>query len=283
MALAPSSAACAIFCAWTCPSSLVGVIQTISMGMPCVDASSFAALSAPFRADRKIGLAALFAIIAIRRPGARAGAAAGAGALFCSLPHPLSQPAIIIPNSAVVSLVFISASRDLPFIRRNVFSTGQPNPRREGPAGRVLPTSPHLHELADDGRQPSASHRQSPAEASHVARSTAGHRQHLQVSSESGRSAVVTGALRCEIRMENEGFAGGADVHGDGPHGAACTHRPRRAYEASATRRYSCLRLVDHRTLECFSSSPECRSRCGHTDVMAEPSANVRSAVNFWD
>ena len=22
---------------------------------------------------------------------------------------------------------------------------------------------------------------------------------------------------------------------------------------------------------------------CGHTDVMAEPSANVRSAVNFWD
>ena len=118
MALAPSSVACAIFCAWTCPSSLVGVIQTISMGMPCLDASSFAAVSAPLRADRKIGFVALFAIIAIRRPGARAGAGVGAGALFCSLPHPLSQPAIIIPISTVVTLVFISASRELPFIRR---------------------------------------------------------------------------------------------------------------------------------------------------------------------
>jgi hypothetical protein len=69
----------------------------------------------------KIGLLALFAIIAIRSPGARAGADVGAGALFCSLPHPLSQPAIINPISAVVTLVFISASRELPFIRRCAF------------------------------------------------------------------------------------------------------------------------------------------------------------------
>src|SRR6218665_2116733 len=109
MALTPSLVASAIFCAWTCPSSLVGVIHTMSIGVLCFAASSFAAVSAPLRAERKIGLVALFAIIAMCRPGARGGgAAAGAGVLCLSLLHPLRQPAIINPISEVVSLVFIA-------------------------------------------------------------------------------------------------------------------------------------------------------------------------------
>ena len=73
MALARSLTACATAVAWSCPSSWSGVIQTIWIGMPCFSASSFAAVSAPLRAETKTGLVVLFAIIAIVRPGARAG------------------------------------------------------------------------------------------------------------------------------------------------------------------------------------------------------------------
>src|SRR6185503_21209169 len=68
-ALAPSLTACAMRCACTWPSSPGGVSHTISTGTPVDAVSSFAAASAPVRADRKTGLAELFAIIAIFSPG----------------------------------------------------------------------------------------------------------------------------------------------------------------------------------------------------------------------
>ena len=74
IAFAPSLTACAMRCAWTWPSSAGGVSQTISIGMPCFCDSSFAAASAPVRADRNTGLVELFAIIAILS-GWRAGGA----------------------------------------------------------------------------------------------------------------------------------------------------------------------------------------------------------------
>ena len=69
MALAPSFTAWAMRCACTWPSSLGGVSQSISTGTPVFAVRSFAAASAPVRADRKTGLVELFAIIAILKPG----------------------------------------------------------------------------------------------------------------------------------------------------------------------------------------------------------------------
>src|SRR5262245_6996442 len=82
-AVAPSLTAWASRCAWTWPSSAGGVSQTISIGTLCFAESSFAAASAPVRADRNTGLVELFAIIAILMPWVRA-PAAGAAPCCCS-------------------------------------------------------------------------------------------------------------------------------------------------------------------------------------------------------
>ena len=102
MALARSLTACATATAWSCPSSRSGVIQTISMGMPCFSTRSFAATSAPLRADTKMGLVVFFAIITIFKPDGRTGTDVVAGALGCSAPQPLSHPAISVTMSAVL-------------------------------------------------------------------------------------------------------------------------------------------------------------------------------------
>ena len=107
MALARSLTACATAVAWSSPSSWSGVIQTIWMGMPCFSPSSLAAVSAPLRADTKTGLVVLFAIIAILRPGPRAGSEAAGGAAGCSPPQAPNQLVISITMSAVVTLLFI--------------------------------------------------------------------------------------------------------------------------------------------------------------------------------
>ena len=52
--------------ACTAPSSCGGVNQMISMGAPIRFDRSFAAVSAPRRADRNTGFVELFAIIAMR-------------------------------------------------------------------------------------------------------------------------------------------------------------------------------------------------------------------------
>jgi hypothetical protein len=64
-AVAPSFTACAMRCACTWPSSDGGVSHTISTGTPCFCDMSFAAASAPVRAERNTGFVELFAIIAI--------------------------------------------------------------------------------------------------------------------------------------------------------------------------------------------------------------------------
>src|SRR5262245_27296263 len=76
--------------AWTCPSSDGGVSQAISIGTLCFCDSSFAAASAPVRADKNTGLVELLAIIAIFSPRAGAAGAAvdvDAGAPDSLLPH----------------------------------------------------------------------------------------------------------------------------------------------------------------------------------------------------
>src|SRR4051812_24665149 len=65
-ALAPSLTAWAMRWAWIWPSSWGGVSQITSMGTPVRPDRSFAAVSAPRRADRNTGLVELFAIIAMR-------------------------------------------------------------------------------------------------------------------------------------------------------------------------------------------------------------------------
>jgi hypothetical protein len=93
IASAPSFTACAMRCACTWPSSVGGVSHAISMGTPCFAESSFAAASAPVRAERNTGFVELFAIIAILRPffaaaGFAASAFAGsAGGALCGAPH----------------------------------------------------------------------------------------------------------------------------------------------------------------------------------------------------
>ena len=89
-ALAPSLTACAMRCAWTWPSSGGGVSQTISIGTLCFCDSSFAAASAPVRADRNTGLVELLAIIAIFSPRCPAGAAPVDGVLDSRPPHAVS-------------------------------------------------------------------------------------------------------------------------------------------------------------------------------------------------
>ena len=84
MAVAPSFTACAMRWAWIWPSSVGGVSHTISIGWPIFADKSRAAVSAPRRAERKIGLVELLAIIAMRigLPAVRvASAAAPAGTL----------------------------------------------------------------------------------------------------------------------------------------------------------------------------------------------------------
>src|SRR5882724_8747478 len=76
MALAPSFTAWAMRWAWICPSSCGGVSQAISIGTPMLAESSLAVVSAPVRAERKIGLVELLAIIAMRMPRDAGGAAA---------------------------------------------------------------------------------------------------------------------------------------------------------------------------------------------------------------
>src|SRR5262252_10194122 len=74
-AFAPSLTAWAMRWAWIWPSSWGGVSHMISIGTPVRSDRSFAAVSAPRRADRKTGLVELFAIIAMRIGLAAAGAA----------------------------------------------------------------------------------------------------------------------------------------------------------------------------------------------------------------
>src|SRR4029078_4169316 len=80
-ALAPSLTAWAMRWAWIWPSSWGGVSQISSIGTPVRADRSFAAVSAPRRAERKTGLVELLAIIAMRigfppRAGGGGGAAA---------------------------------------------------------------------------------------------------------------------------------------------------------------------------------------------------------------
>src|SRR5215207_627446 len=96
-AVAPSLTACASRCAWTWPSSAGGVSQTISTGTLCFCDSSFAAASAPVRADRNTGLVELLAIIAIFNPGPRPGASATAGLLPSLLQPAASARARVNP------------------------------------------------------------------------------------------------------------------------------------------------------------------------------------------
>ena len=88
---APSLTACAIRCAWTCPSSVGGVIHAISTGTPCSVDSSFAAASAPVRADKNTGFVELLAITAIFRPRGLAGPPPVSGA---DEPHAAASAAI---------------------------------------------------------------------------------------------------------------------------------------------------------------------------------------------
>src|SRR5688572_27833055 len=95
-------------CAWTWPSSAGGVSHTISIGMPCFCDSSFAAASAPVRADRNTGLVELLAIIAIFSPALSVGASTTPG-----LPPSLLQPmasarARVNPYVQVLIVVFSS-------------------------------------------------------------------------------------------------------------------------------------------------------------------------------
>src|SRR5688572_30116164 len=83
---APSLTACAMRCAWICPSSVGGVSQAISTLIPCFADISFAAASAPVRAERKTGFVELFAIIAILKapPAAAPAGVVVAGGWACS-------------------------------------------------------------------------------------------------------------------------------------------------------------------------------------------------------
>src|ERR1041384_2356845 len=96
IALAPAFTACWIRSACPSPSSGGGVSQlTCTSTWYCAE-SSFAAASAPVRAERNTGLVELFAIIAILRPGCFAApVAAGCGddeqALVVSATIRLSQ------------------------------------------------------------------------------------------------------------------------------------------------------------------------------------------------
>jgi len=95
MTEAPSFTAWATRCACTWPSSVGGVIQTTSIGMPFFADSSFAAASAPVRAERKTGFVELFAIMAIFSPLAEDGAGAVAAGAFAgeAAPPPGSHAA----------------------------------------------------------------------------------------------------------------------------------------------------------------------------------------------
>src|SRR5262245_12658183 len=84
-ALAPSLTAWAIRCAWIWPSSWGGVSHMISIGTPVRPERSFAAVSAPRRAERKTGFVELFAIIAMR-----IGFAPGVGTALVPVPSPVA-------------------------------------------------------------------------------------------------------------------------------------------------------------------------------------------------
>src|SRR3954451_20847495 len=87
-AVAPSLTAWAMRCAWIWPSSWGGVNHMISIGTPVRPVRSFAAVSAPRRAERKTGLVELLAIIAIR-----IGFAPGIGAAAPPVPSPVAVDA----------------------------------------------------------------------------------------------------------------------------------------------------------------------------------------------
>src|SRR3954468_20976899 len=110
---APSLTACAIRCAWTWPSSAGGVSHAISTGTLCFCVNSFAAASAPVRADRKTGLVEDLAIIAILRPPLLG----GAEALFAvPLPGSLLQAAASAAITASPQVHFL-ISVSLLFVR----------------------------------------------------------------------------------------------------------------------------------------------------------------------
>src|SRR5688572_18928964 len=127
-AVAPSLTACASRCACTWPSSAGGVSHTTSIGTLCFCDSSFAAASAPVRADRNTGLVELLAIIAIFSPGLRPGASATVGLLPSLLqaaasarvrvnPHVhiliVVSPALIL-NSTLLSAFFVCVAGPHP-------------------------------------------------------------------------------------------------------------------------------------------------------------------------
>src|SRR5688572_4601661 len=106
-AVAPSFTACASRCACTWPSSAGGVSQAISIGTLCFCDSSFAAASAPVRADRNTGLVELLAIIAILMPGLRPGASATVGLLPSLLQAAASARVRTIPQVHFLIVVFL--------------------------------------------------------------------------------------------------------------------------------------------------------------------------------
>ena len=125
-ALAPSLTAWAMRCAWTWPSSDGGVSQTISIGTLCFCDSSFAAASAPVRADRKTGLVELLAIMAIFSPRCPAGAAPVDGVVDSRPPHAvrargMTKSAVTIVRRESVVLVMGS-----PFAVSHKWSTTEP-------------------------------------------------------------------------------------------------------------------------------------------------------------
>src|SRR4051812_12266080 len=128
-ALAPSLTACAIRCACTWPSSAGGVSHTISIGMPCFCESSFAAASAPVRADRNTGLVELLAIIAIFSPRLAA-VLAPAGAALSPPPHAATITVITSAARLFATLICIRFPSLLTFIT----ARGAPPPRARAPA-----------------------------------------------------------------------------------------------------------------------------------------------------
>src|SRR5688572_6866304 len=140
-AVAPSLTACARRCACTWPSSAGGVSQTISTGTLCFCDSSFAAASAPVRADRNTGLVELLAIIAIFSPAPRPGASATVG-LLPSLLQALARSARAIPKAGAVHFLIVVS----PALMRNstlglhfLIAGGAPPPPAHGAPPPWLP------------------------------------------------------------------------------------------------------------------------------------------------
>src|SRR3954462_9284269 len=118
--------------------------------IPCFCDSSFAAASAPVRADRNTGLVELFAIIAIFNPRpAGAVEPAGAGAAFSPPPHAAISPVIA---RVAASFMCIRVLPLLAFSLRvgphpHALALGDSAPR-SGRRRFSLRVGPHPHALA---------------------------------------------------------------------------------------------------------------------------------------